>query len=202
MAAWMVSWRSPAPCCEPGSAEPMTLVVAPRATYKERMSDLDLVIRAAAFAADKHRDQRRKDVAATPYINHPLELARILSIEGGVTDAVTIAAALLHDTIEDTETTAAELEEQFGSEIRSIVEEVTDDKTLSKPDRKRMQVEHAAHASHKAKLVKLADKIANLRDVAASPPHRWDLARCQEYFDSRLAKPRVNTSGSRCAPVA
>lgn len=147
------------------------------------MNDLELVIRAAAFAAHKHRDQRRKDIGATPYINHPLTLARILSVEGGVTDVATIAAALLHDTLEDTETTPAEIEEQFGHEIRSIVEEVTDDKMLPKADRKRLQVEHAASASRKAQLVKLADKIANLRDVATSPPDRWDLARRQEYFD-------------------
>ena len=107
----------------------------------------------------------------------------VLTTEGGVTDAATIAAALLHDTIEDTETSAAELEREFGAEIRSIVEEVTDDQTLPKAERKRLQVEHAAHLSHKAKLVKLADKIANLRDVATSPPDRWDLARRQEYFD-------------------
>jgi GTP diphosphokinase / guanosine-3',5'-bis(diphosphate) 3'-diphosphatase len=144
---------------------------------------LSIVIRAAAFAAHKHRDQRRKDANATPYINHPLELARILTAEGGVTDAATIAAALLHDTIEDTETSAAELDREFGAEIRSIVEEVTDDKALPKADRKRLQVERASHASHKAKLVKLADKIANLRDVATSPPDRWDLPRRQEYFD-------------------
>jgi guanosine-3',5'-bis(diphosphate) 3'-pyrophosphohydrolase len=147
------------------------------------VSDLELVIRAAAFAAHKHRDQRRKDADATPYINHPLALARILSAEGGVTDAATIAAALLHDTIEDTETTSAELEAEFGLEIRAIVEEVTDDKALPKADRKRLQVEHTAHISHKAQLVKLADKIANLRDVASSPPDRWDLARRQEYFE-------------------
>ena len=147
------------------------------------MNDLELVIRAAAFAAHKHRDQRRKDAGATPYINHPLELARILIVEGGITDGATIAAALLHDTIEDTETTPVELDSEFGSEIRSIVEEVTDDKSVPKADRKRLQVEHAAHASHRAQLVKLADKIANLRDVASSPPDRWDLARRQEYFD-------------------
>jgi guanosine-3',5'-bis(diphosphate) 3'-pyrophosphohydrolase len=147
------------------------------------MSDLDIVIRAAAFAAHKHRDQRRKDAGATPYINHPLALARILVVEGAVTDAATIAAALLHDTIEDTETTPAELEREFGSEIRSIVEEVTDDKSLAKAERKRLQVEHAAHVSHKAQLVKLADKIANLRDVTTAPPDRWDLQRRQEYFD-------------------
>jgi guanosine-3',5'-bis(diphosphate) 3'-pyrophosphohydrolase len=147
------------------------------------MDALSIVIRAAAFAAHKHRDQRRKDANATPYINHPLALARILIAEGDVTDAATIAAALLHDTIEDTETSAAELDREFGAEIRSIVEEVTDDKALSKADRKRLQVEHAAHISHKAKLVKLADKIANLRDVATSPPDRWDLPRRQDYFD-------------------
>jgi GTP diphosphokinase / guanosine-3',5'-bis(diphosphate) 3'-diphosphatase len=147
------------------------------------MDALSIVIRAAAFAAHKHRDQRRKDANATPYINHPLALARILIAEGDVTDAATIAAALLHDTIEDTETSPAELDREFGAEIRSIVEEVTDDKALPKADRKRLQVEHAAHISHKAKLVKLADKIANLRDVATSPPDRWDLPRRQDYFD-------------------
>jgi GTP diphosphokinase / guanosine-3',5'-bis(diphosphate) 3'-diphosphatase len=147
------------------------------------VNDLPLVIRAAAFAAHKHRDQRRKDAGATPYINHPLALARILAVEGGVSDAATLAAALLHDTIEDTETTADELEREFGAEIRRIVEEVTDDKSLPKAERKRLQVEHAAHVSYSAQLVKLADKIANLRDVAAAPPDRWDLQRRQEYFD-------------------
>ena len=147
------------------------------------MSDLQLVIRAAAFAAHKHRDQRRKDAGATPYINHPLALARILSVEGGVIDPVTIAAALLHDTIEDTETTPEELEAEFGADIRSIVEQVTDDKTLPKAARKQAQVDHAGHISHRAQLVKLADKIANLRDVATAPPDRWDLQRRQEYFD-------------------
>jgi len=147
------------------------------------MNDLELVIRAAAFAANKHRDQRRKDAGATPYINHPLALARVLSVEGGVDDPVTLAAALLHDTIEDTDTTAAELEQEFGAEVRGLVEAVTDDKTLPKAERKRMQVEHAAHIDTKAQLVKLADKIANLRDMAYSPPDRWTLERRQEYFD-------------------
>ena len=150
------------------------------------MSDVELLIRAAAFAAHKHRDQRRKDAGATPYINHPLGLARILAAEGGVTDVATICAALLHDTIEDTETTPAEIEAQFGPEIRAIVEEVTDDKKLPKAQRKRLQVAHAPHISDKAKLVKLADKISNLRDVAHAPPHGWPLERRQAYFDWAL----------------
>src|SRR3982751_5291578 len=108
-------------------------------TARSAVSDLEIVIRAAAFAADRHRDQRRKDAGATPYINHPLDLARVLIVEGGVTDAATIAAALLHDTIEDTKTTPQDLEAEFGVEVRSIVEEVTDDKSIPKPERKRLQ---------------------------------------------------------------
>ena len=147
------------------------------------MSDTATLIRAASFAAHKHRNQRRKDAGASPYINHPLALARVLAVEGGVTDAATLCAALLHATIEDTDTTADELSHEFGAEIASIVGEVTDDKTLPKAERKRQQVEHAAHISDKAKRVKLADKISNLRDVAQTPPADWSLERRREYFD-------------------
>ncbi|WP_298191244.1 HD domain-containing protein [Novosphingobium sp.] len=144
-------------------------------------ADLVLVLDAAAFAADKHRRQRRKDAEATPYINHPLALATILAREGGVTDAEVIAAALLHDTVEDTETTLAELEARFGSVVAAMVAEVTDDKALPKAVRKQLQIAHAAHKSPGAKLVKLADKIANLRDIAASPPADWDQTRKAAY---------------------
>ena len=144
--------------------------------------DLVLVLDAAAFAADKHRRQRRKDAEATPYINHPLALATILAKEGGVADAEVIAAALLHDTVEDTETTPAELEARFGPTVAAIVAEVTDDKSLPKAERKRLQVTRAAHKPPGAKLVKLADKIANLRDIAASPPADWDAARKADYI--------------------
>jgi GTP diphosphokinase / guanosine-3',5'-bis(diphosphate) 3'-diphosphatase len=147
------------------------------------MNHTALLLRAASFAAHKHRDQRRKDAASSPYINHPLALACVLCVDGGVTDVATLCAALLHDTVEDTDTTPAELEATFGAEIRAIVQEVTDDKTLPKAERKRAQVEHAAHISNKAKLVKLADKICNVRDVASSPPERWTLQRRQAYFD-------------------
>ena len=141
------------------------------------------ILDALQFAAHKHRDQRRKDPEASPYINHPIALANILWREGAVHDPVVICAALLHDTIEDTQTTRAELAARFGEAVASIVAEVTDDKGLQKAERKRLQVEHAAHISREAKLVKLADKIANLRDVASSPPANWDLARRREYFD-------------------
>ena len=142
-----------------------------------------LLIRAAAFAAHKHRNQRRKDADASPYINHPMALANVLVNEAGIADPTVLAAALLHDTIEDTDTTHAELEAEFGVAIAAIVAEVTDDKSLPRHERKRLQVEHAAHISAPAKLVKLADKICNLRDVANSPPPDWSVERKREYFD-------------------
>jgi len=145
--------------------------------------DLKRLLKALAFAAHKHRDQRRKDVESSPYINHPIALANILCNEGHVTDTNVICAALLHDTVEDTDTTPEELQREFGGEIRAIVMDVTDDKTLEKAERKQRQIEHAAHISEQAKLVKLADKISNLRDVASNPPTDWDLRRRQGYFE-------------------
>lgn len=147
-----------------------------------REREVGVVLKAAAFAADKHRRQRRKDAEASPYINHPLALANLLANEGGVGDSVVLAAALLHDTLEDTQTTVKELEADFGREIASIVVEVTDDKTLPKAERKRLQVVKASSKSERAKLVKLADKICNLRDIAATPPAGWSLERRKEYF--------------------
>jgi len=147
-------------------------------------NDLKLLIKALAFAADKHRDQRRKNVKASPYINHPISLADILCNEAHITDVNVICEALLHDTVEDTETTAEELAIEFGQQISDIVMDVTDDKTIEdKQRRKQLQIEHAAHISDPAKLVKLADKISNLRDVANDPPSDWNLARRREYFD-------------------
>ena len=141
------------------------------------------VFQALVFAAHKHRDQRRKDEDASPYINHPIALADILVNEGGVTDHVVLCAAILHDTIEDTETTYEELMVAFGREIADVVAEVTDDKSLDKAERKLLQIEHAAHASPRAKLVKLADKTCNLRDIATTPPADWSDERRWEYFD-------------------
>ncbi|ATE73501.1 HD domain-containing protein [Lysobacter capsici] len=146
-------------------------------------TDHRLLIRAAAFAAERHRHQRRLDQAASPYINHPIALADVLANEGGVDDTVVLCAALLHDTIEDTDTRADELEAMFGARIAAVVLEVSDDKALPKAERKRLQIEHAAHASREAQLVKLADKICNLRDLLAAPPRDWSRQRKQEYFD-------------------
>ncbi len=144
---------------------------------------LTLTLRALAFAAWKHRDQRRKNAEASPYINHPIALATVLRTEGDVDDAVVLAAALLHDTIEDTETTWDELRGEFGDDIANVVLEVTDTKWLNKDTRKKLQVQKASKSSQRAKLVKLADKICNLRDMVVSPPVDWSLERQQKYFD-------------------
>ena len=146
-------------------------------------TDFPLFIDALAFAAHKHREQRRKNVAASPYINHPIALADVLVHEGGITDIEVLCAAILHDTVEDTQTTFDELAARFGHEIAGMVREVTDDKAFPKERRKAMQIEHAPHLSHGARLVKLADKICNLRDVADDPPAHWPREHRLEYFE-------------------
>ncbi|CAL8364453.1 unnamed protein product [Gadus morhua 'NCC'] len=145
-------------------------------------SSTTVLLETVNFAAEKHRSQRRKDVEGTPYINHPIGVARILSHEGGIVDIEVLQAALLHDTVEDTDTSIAELELTFGPTVARIVQEVTDDKTLPKQERKRLQVEHAPHCSQQAKLVKLADKLYNLRDLNRCTPTGWTAERVQEYF--------------------
>lgn len=130
------------------------------------------LIDAVYFASYKHKDQRRKDKVNTPYINHPIHVASLLT-EAGVTDPVTIISALLHDTVEDTKTSFEEIEARFGLEVASVVREVTDDKSLPKVERKQLQIEHAKIASVKAKLVKIADKYSNLHDILENPPSFW-----------------------------
>lgn len=141
------------------------------------------LLKALHFAADKHRDQRRKDVGASPYINHLIEVAELLTRVGGITDLITLQSAILHDTIEDTHTTPEELEAVFGPEVRRVVEEVTDDTQLPKAERKRLQIAHAPQLSQRARYVKLADKISNVRSVTHTPPANWPLERRQEYLD-------------------
>jgi guanosine-3',5'-bis(diphosphate) 3'-pyrophosphohydrolase len=139
------------------------------------------LLKAINFAAYKHRHQRRQGVENLPYINHPIEVAETLWEIGGVHDSVSLIAAILHDTLEDTETTSDEIRALFGEEVLSVVQEVTDNKSLPKQVRKRLQIEHAPHISPKAKLIKLADKICNLRDILHSPPPDWDMPRKQQY---------------------
>jgi guanosine-3',5'-bis(diphosphate) 3'-pyrophosphohydrolase len=145
--------------------------------------DLTLLLRALDFAAAKHRDQRRKGSDAAPYVNHCIGVARLLAEVGGVRDLTILTAAVLHDTVEDTDTTPEELESLFGAEVRCLVMECTDDKSLPKPIRKQLQVEHAPHKSPGAKQIKIADKTSNVRDVTHCPPKDWPWVRLWAYLD-------------------
>jgi guanosine-3',5'-bis(diphosphate) 3'-pyrophosphohydrolase len=147
------------------------------------MSNLSKLLEAAGFAAKRHRNQKRKGADGEPYINHPLEVANLLANVGKVEDYDVLIAALLHDTIEDTETTKEEITELFGEKVCGMVLEVTDDRSLPKPARKQRQIEHAPHLSPGAKLVKLADKISNITDIINNPPRDWSLERKREYIE-------------------
>ncbi len=141
------------------------------------------LLRAVTFAAERHRGQHRKGPDRTPYINHVLEVAYLITDVGGVRDPEVIIAAVLHDTVEDTPTTFDELEAEFGRRVRELVEEMTDDKSLPAPQRKALQEEHAAAASDDAKTIKLADKISNVQDLTRSPPTSWSVERRREYVE-------------------
>jgi len=140
------------------------------------------LLKAFDFAAVKHKDQRRKDPNKTPYINHPIGVAQIISKEANITDPDILIAAVLHDTVEDTDTTLEEIQDIFGSKIKCIVDEVSDDKHKSKEERKQAQIDKSPFASYEAKIVKLADKLYNLRDLERQTPEGWTEERVQEYF--------------------
>ena len=141
------------------------------------------VLKAAHFAAEKHSGQRRKGATAEPYINHPLEVAELVSGALAEPDTNLVIAALLHDTIEDAGVTKEELEQAFGADVAELVAELTDDKTLPKAERKRLQVVNAPKKSVRAAVVKIADKMSNLRGILSSPPTDWSVQRRREYFD-------------------
>lgn len=144
---------------------------------------MSMFLSATRFAADKHRDQRRKDIRAAPYINHPIEVTETLWRIGEVRDPIILVSAMLHDTIEDTDTTQQEISTLFGVEVAALVLEVTDDKRLPKMERKRLQIDTAPDKSSRAKMLKIADKICNIQDMMVSPSKDWSLQRRQDYLD-------------------
>jgi guanosine-3',5'-bis(diphosphate) 3'-pyrophosphohydrolase len=144
--------------------------------------EFSLFLAALRFSADKHRNQRRKDAVKTPYINHPIEVVEVLWFVGGIRDLTILIAAILHDTIEDTGTSPEEIQHHFGEEVLRLVLEVSDNKSLPKMERKRLQIESAPHKSHMARCIKLADFICNLRDLEQLPPADWPLERIQDYL--------------------
>ena len=154
------------------------------------MNDIALILKSLEFAAFRHKGQLRKGEGSTPYINHPIQVANLLANYAGETDPVLISAAILHDVVEDTvnsplerDELVGEISEIFGEEILLLTLEVTDDKTLDKLERKRLQVENASHKSARAKKLKIADKIMNLRDLTDNPPSDWSIERITGYFD-------------------
>jgi GTP diphosphokinase / guanosine-3',5'-bis(diphosphate) 3'-diphosphatase len=147
------------------------------------MESIHQILEAARFAAEKHAQQRRKGAGAEPYVNHLIEVAHLVSTAVTEHDVALVQAAFLHDTIEDTATTAEELTQSFGPDVAALVLEMTDDKSLPKQERKRLQIEHAPSISPRAQIVKLADKISNLRSILLSPPTHWDYERKRQYFE-------------------
>lgn len=145
-------------------------------------TSVGLILKGMRFAAEKHSDQRRKDSKLSPYINHPIQVAETLWTIGDVRDDTLLVAAILHDTIEDTATSPEEIKAQFGEHVLALVLEVTDDKSLPDKVRKQQQVDSAPHKTHGAKLLKLADKICNVRDLIDSPPLAWSRGRRGEYL--------------------
>jgi guanosine-3',5'-bis(diphosphate) 3'-pyrophosphohydrolase len=146
-------------------------------------SDSRILLDAIRFSANKHRNQRRKNKEASAYINHPINVAELLVRTAKVEDIEIVIAAILHDTIEDTDTTPEEIENAFGAHVLSLVLECTDDKSLPKETRKQLQIEHAPNLSTGAKQIKIADKISNLLDITHSPPVDWTLERKMAYVD-------------------
>jgi len=147
------------------------------------MNTINKLVEAASFAAQRHTGHQRKGNDKQPYINHPLEVANLIANVGQVDDVDVLIAAILHDTVEDVGVTKDDIVKQFGERVAGIVMEVTDDKTLPKEERKRLQVEHAPHLSPEAKMVKLGDKISNISDVTNNPPDGWDVQRRKQYID-------------------
>ncbi len=141
------------------------------------------LLAAIEFAARHHRSQRRKGRGADPYINHPIQVAELIARVGGHTELQTLMAAILHDTVEDTEAELEDIERAFGAEVAALVAEVTDDKSLPKEERKRLQIEHAPHLTSRAQVIKLADKLCNVTDIGADPPTWWEPERMFAYFD-------------------
>lgn len=163
-----------------------------------------VILSALQFAAHKHKGQYRKGGLNVPYINHPIDVATLLATVGEVRDVEILAAAMLHDTVEDTDTTPGELQRLFGAAIAKLVAEVTDDPGLSSVDRKATQEAEAPFKSHRAKLIRLADKTCNIHDITHAPPPGWSVDRQREYFAwaARVVKALGSVNGALEAEFA
>ncbi|NOQ24273.1 MAG: HD domain-containing protein [Bacteroidales bacterium] len=148
-----------------------------------------VIIDAVSFAAERHKNQARKGLGKIPYINHPIQVAKLLSDFGEENDEL-IISALLHDVIEDTTKDEKEIKElsniilnKFGEIVLLIVLEVSDNKSLPVEERKRLQIVHTPTLSDSAKKLKIADKICNILDIKNDPPVNWTVERKLKYLD-------------------
>lgn len=168
-------------------AERAVTEISPLSIVVSAMSEaVRLVTSAADFAARRHLGQTRKGASQAPYINHLAEVAALLAATSAAADPNLIAAAWLHDVVEDGHATAAEIEDLFGSDIRALVDELTDDMSLGKEERKRRQTTEIAGKSRRARLLKLADKVSNVREIAEDPPADWSAAERRAYVEWAL----------------
>lgn len=142
------------------------------------MSTVDM---ARQFAEAAHAGQTRKGAGKEPYISHVAEVAALVAGFGG--SGGQVMAAWLHDTVEDCGVSPEEVAARFGAEVAALVGEVTDDKSLPKAERKQLQVDHAPHKSDAAALIKICDKLSNIRAVGTAPPVHWPVARQAAYLD-------------------
>lgn len=147
------------------------------------MKEWVAVLRAADAAARWHVHQRRKGSAQEPYINHLLEVASLVAEATHGKDPELVIAALLHDAVEDQEVPYELIVREFGKKVADLVQEVSDDKSLAKEDRKERQVKDASKKSEGAKFIKLADKTSNLRAITYSPAPTWSVKRRLDYID-------------------
>jgi guanosine-3',5'-bis(diphosphate) 3'-pyrophosphohydrolase len=157
-----------------------------QAYHKEKSmtaQEIQEVCMGVEFAAEKHQLQTRKNPEKTPYISHPIGVANYLIDTGEVRDPSIIIGALLHDTVEDTQTTWEEIEKRFGVRVANYVREMTDDKSLDKEARKRSQIVAASQKSKGAAQIKLADKLYNLNDLSHQPPKDWSQLRIDQYYE-------------------
>jgi (p)ppGpp synthase/HD superfamily hydrolase len=141
----------------------------------------DTIEKAKRFAEQAHSGQTRKGAGAEPYVIHLAEVAELVTRFGGSETA--ILAAWLHDTVEDCTVTRADLVAMFGEAVAAVVMELTDNKSLPKPERKRLQIVNAPHKSPEAALVKLCDKMSNVCAVGVNPPLHWSQDRKCAYVD-------------------
>lgn len=148
------------------------------------IEDTALIVAVMNYAAEAHQNQRRKGSVKRPYINHCIWVSNSIAASGDPHASVDVlCAAILHDIVEDTPTTCADLQARFGASIAALVEEVSDDRSLSRAQRKALQVEHAGALSPGACLIKIADKTSNVRDLYLDPPTAWSVERILAYVD-------------------